>query len=332
MNAFVVMDIGGTSFRSAIFTEEKELKFITKENSDNFIYNEDSVEKMQNMFVEKILSIVARYKNKGDYTIKGVGISFPGPVNEEGTIESAPTLWGSAEKKLPLLEILKKRLRDIEVVVINDITAAGWRYKNNINDNFCIITVSSGIGNKVFWNDNVLLSKDSVGGEIGHFYYGGKYKNLKCDCGAMGHLGAISSGRGIEKVIEILRNEELELYSESMLFGKPIISTYDIVRGLARNDTFAMKALEESIRPLAQSIAFIYSCIGVKKFVIVGGFALGVGTLYVETLRRFFKEFQTFNLRDNVEEMIILGEKDDNHGLIGVGYYLENKIQQYQLL
>ncbi|MEK5071620.1 ROK family protein [Sporosarcina sp. FSL K6-1508] len=325
MSDFIVMDIGGTSFRTAIYTKDGEIRNISNEPSDNYIISTD-IRNIRNNFVNRIVSIVKSYMKIDGYTIKGLGISFPGVVDTEGVVTSAATLWGSTNDKFPLLQILKEKLDGINIEIINDITAAGWRYINRINDNFCIITVSSGIGNKVFWNREVLLDKENMGGEIGHFYYGGKYKKMLCDCGHEGHIGSISSGRGVENLAKLLSIDNYDLYSKSIFYLQKNITTHDVILGLTKNDQFSLLVLNESIKPLAKVISFLYSSIGLSKFIIIGGFSQAVGPIYIKLLRDYFIKYQNFNIREEeVAKMIVFGENDDFHGLIGIGLYLTHK-------
>ena len=54
---------------------------------------------------------------------------------------------------------------------------------------------------KIFWKGNVILDEDGYGGELGHCLYLNCIDDkIKCDCGEYGHLGSISSGRGIENI------------------------------------------------------------------------------------------------------------------------------------
>lgn len=323
MNAYIVMDIGGTSFRTGIYTEKGELLHLTITPSDNFLEDKNrSIEDLREMFVNRVLSIVNSIKSSCEYEIKGLGIAFPGPVHQDGVISSATTLWGPTEQRYSLQSKLQELLSDIRIEVLNDVTSAGWRYQDEIKDNFCIITVSSGIGNKVFWEKEVLLGKDNIGGEIGHFYHGGKYKDVICDCGKSGHIGAISSGRGVEKLAHILKAERPLLYNQSLLYGKETLSTYDIVYGVKHQDSFALMVLEESIKPLAKACSFMYYSIGIEKFVIMGGFAIAVGYQYTDLLKKHVLEYQTFSFGNDSSPDIILGKPDDYHGLIGMGKYL----------
>src|SRR5205823_8314994 len=64
---------------------------------------------------------------------------------------------------------------------------------------FMVVTVSSGIGSKIFDAGNARGVIDDLpyAGEIGHAKADESDDAPACDCGGKGHLGAIASGRGI---------------------------------------------------------------------------------------------------------------------------------------
>jgi glucokinase len=69
-------------------------------------------------------------------------------------------------------------------------------------------------------------------------------------------------------------------------------------------------------RPLGQVLATIHLTLGIERFVIVGGFALALGPAY----RALLVEAATsccWSLSGHWDEMIELGEADDDAGLIG---------------
>lgn len=50
--------------------------------------------------------------------------------------------------------------------MLNDVTAAGWRYvapEPVGEDFFCMVTVSSGVGNKLFRRGEVMVPQDGRG-------------------------------------------------------------------------------------------------------------------------------------------------------------------------
>lgn len=324
----IVFDVGGTYTRYGIYLGyEDELIEVCKIPSPNFL-SFSSKEQLIGSFVFLTKKIVNDLTSKfPNLDIKDIGISFPGPVSEDGTVLCAPTLWGTLIKKLNIKYTLCSSIKNYNIDIINDITAAGWRYIERFDGNFCVITISSGVGCKVFRDYKVLLNKEGLGGELGHHYLNNdEYKDIPCDCGQKGHIGSVSSGRGIEKLAYYLSEKHGGLFKESCLSSKDKITTHDIVEAIKQKDEFSLYLLEESIKPIVNSISCLYAFIGTKKFLFIGGFALAVGIQYINCVKDIIKDRNLMGLdSSDIDNMIILGEADDNSGLIGMGRYLRKK-------
>ena len=133
----------------------------------------------------------------------------------------APTLWGSEGKNFPIVKILSEELPEILWVVENDITAATERYvaqytKNNL-DYIGVFTISSGVGNKIYdiRHGRMLLNSVGFGGEIGHATLDFSDDAPLCDCGGRGHLGALVSGRAIERSVREYSLNHAQEYTTS---------------------------------------------------------------------------------------------------------------------
>ncbi len=317
----IIFDIGGTNIRSCIF---KNSKMILREKFDtpNYMKNNSNIESMHDYLLCFISQIIKKYNEhiKADF----VAISFAGLINSHGEVIQAPTIWGQMENKYPFLEKLKKLINFNNIIIMNDITAAGYRYIKYNDGTFCIISISSGIGSKIFWKGNVILDEDGYGGELGHCLYLNCIDDkIKCDCGEYGHLGSISSGRGIENISKKMKEKHKNDYINSILYNKNI-STYLIVKGIKLNDTFSYLLLKESIKPLAYFISIITNLIGIKKYIIMGGFAESIGNLYKEILIDAMYEFIPFSLKhDELNNFFTMGKNDDNNALIGLSNYCE---------
>jgi len=324
VDSAIVFDIGGTSFRVGYCNEDGELSCVKKVESPNFINNNTlQIKELQNKLVAQIVETTNEYRENNPH-INKIGITFPGPVTKDGRVVKAPTLWGRMDEEFPLQEILLERLKGCEVYVINDITAAGWRYIDVQDGTFCLITVSSGIGNKIFWNREVLLNEKGFGGEMGHVSCDDEYSRIPCDCGDYGHIASVSSGRGIERIAEHISNKYSELYQSSYLKNTKF-TTYEIINGIKKGDEFSQLLLRESIKPIAKSISFIYSLIGIEKYIVIGGFAAAVGNRYLDTIEELILEKIPMGLSsDGIKNMLMLGFCDDNDGLIGMAKYIFN--------
>src|SRR5438132_123971 len=80
-----------------------------------------------------------------------VSLAFPGPIDPAGNALAAPTVFGGPLRtRFPLRNDLVRRWPDARVKVLNDLTAAGYRYLRAPSEDLCVVTVSSGIGHKLF--------------------------------------------------------------------------------------------------------------------------------------------------------------------------------------
>ncbi|SDM33113.1 glucokinase [Paenibacillus sp. OK060] len=324
-NVILVFDIGGTTSRAGIYLTNGVLLEVVKQGSPSYLNNpESSIENLVDLLIEYFVGTYESYI--ANYNILGVGVSFPGPVNSVGAVSSAPTLWsGINTKQIPLAEILKKKLDMEHIYVVNDMTAAGYRYFDTSSEDYCIVTVSSGLGNKVFLkNVGPLSGLDGSGGELGHSYIGDTFRDFICECGQPGHLASVSSGRGIEKLANIFRVKNTELFNNSSLNSEDYINNQILAEAIKKGDLFANYVLDESIKPLANSLSNIFYSIGIKKYIIIGGFATSLGELYTDKLQNEIHKVTTFMTPENLS--VVIGEEDDDHGLIGMGKLVLSKI------
>ena len=209
----------------------------------------------------------------------------------------------------------------------NDITAAAERYANmqkyqNI-DYFAVITISSGIGSKIYdvRNRKVILDRRSIGGEMGHIKLDFSPNAPFCDCGGRGHLGAVSSGRAVERLAISEAKIHPSMFKNSILFkltkNPENINNQLLVKAIKAGDRFCLQILDKATFPLAYSIAHVSGNIGVDKFIIVGGFALNCGDRYLMSLQTSLLKTDFYSRkRREIPILVELGINDDNDCLI----------------
>ncbi|MBX8632205.1 MAG: ROK family protein [Thermoplasmata archaeon YP2-bin.285] len=318
----LAVDAGGTWMRSAVVSGGR-LFGAMKRDSPNFIRNRLPLEDLQEAFLDEIRTTVLHYRER-HFRFSSIAIAFPGPVRG-GSVYGAPTLWGPMNSPYPLIRRLRGRLGGTgirQIAVINDMTAMGWRYVSRRMKDFCIITVSSGIGSKIFWNGEAMLGSSAMGGEIGHWFCGDRYGNLVCDCGERGHLGAVSSGRGIAKLAASM----LQSGGGEASAPEEQIESLDVIEGVLRGDRFWNNVLEESVKPLASAIRLIALSTGLSLFIVVGGFASSLGRAYTKALSNAVlddKFMRTFNYSGRGIR-IVIGESSDYQALRGLWNYLNS--------
>ena len=247
-----------------------------------------------------------------------VGVAFAGPVSEEGLILSAPTVFGPVPERV--LEDLSRDLTfawpRTQVEILNDVTAAGYRFLTRPDEDFCVVTVGSGIGSKIFIKGRPFLGPEGWGGELGHLRIDDAPDAPTCDCGERGHLGGIASGRGALTLARSLRD------------GDPnTLTNEELVQAFHSDVPWAVSVIRQAAAPLGRVMATLHLGLALPRFVVYGGFAGALGEPY----RRLLTHAAQTASRGTAEDwmrMIELAPDDDFSGLIGAGRYL-NEFQHH---
>ena len=315
-----LFDIGGTNFRSAIY-HNQILSNIEKTLTPNYTMGLSETE-INNHILDKIYSFVI--KNDKIYCI---GVCFAGPISKSGIVWGSGVIYGNILKnKYNLKDLIIKKTNIKIVYVVNDLYAAALRYKNYYK-NYLILTVSSGIGNKIVINRNVQIGDDGLEGEIGHIRaIDCDNININCDCGCgTNHIGSISSGRGIENIANkykysLFKNQ----YEKSILIKKQFISICDIAIAADNNDLFSIEIINYCTRPLAYVLCTILSSLYLEKIILMGGFAQNCNS-YIKILKNNMLDFGVYNYNSEmILEKIVIGHNDDDHGLLGLIEYIKS--------
>jgi glucokinase len=269
-----------------------------------------------------------------------IGISWAGPVNPtNGEILKGPNIWDPSIQNIPLAAQIQKAT-GIPTTLVNDMTAAALRERHTGlaqgASSFRIITVSSGIGSKLVIDGNVILGKTGTAGEIGHAVVDPQ-SNIKCGCGGYGHLESLASGNAAKRIAQEMARLNKASFKKSILYqmtdGKPEQVNNELISTAAeQGDPFTMEVLKKVNNPMALKISQLWADYDVDKILIIGGFALGVGTPYFETLRSQVQKAGLFGVdrtdRAFVDNLIVPGSADDNSGIIGAALAARNMLQQ----
>ena len=190
--------------------------------------------------------------------ISSICLSLTGLVSSKG-------LWNPINKKVlgnfknyPVVKVLKKRF-SIPVYALGDTHAAAlgeMHYGNGKNlQNFFYLTVSTGIGGSIIYNQNLFDNKISDIGSIGHNVI--KYNGKLCGCGKKGCLEAYSSGTALIK-----QNKIKKCYN-----NKDLLTRY-------KKNMQTKRIVNEDTSMIAQSIFNINLLIRINFFIIGGSVGL----------------------------------------------------------
>lgn len=327
MSGFVVADIGGTTLRIGMVAEDfssvHDVRRVPTEGLAR--YPGAAAADLQRRVLTQLTAELSGYlESPPGSRADAVGLSFAGPMTADGVALAAPTIWGDGGAPLQVGDELSMRL-GVPVMVANDITAAAWRYAATETEPFCLITVSSGIGSKVFRQGEVLVDTDGFGGELGHWRVDPSPDAVACDCGGRGHLGGIASGRGVLLAVRRAAAARPREFARSLLAdaaaGQPDEITNQAVAAAVRaGDDFTSGLVREALRTLAMAVGSVFAAIGVRRYLFIGGFAVGCGPRFIELLGDELVQLGCFGLSAaQARSMLALGAADDDHSLIGLG-------------
>ncbi|WP_329251684.1 ROK family protein [Streptomyces sp. NBC_01478] len=327
----VVADLGGTTLRiGRIAARGGRVEAVRRTATDGIgRHGLLPARALQDRVVRQLARELAEYLDSpAGRGASAVGVSFAGPLTKDGVVRAGPTLWGGEADPLHIGDLLSARL-GLPVLVANDITAAAWRYAETEPEPFCLITISSGIGSKVFRHGEVLVDDDGHGGELGHWRVDPAEDAVPCECGGRGHLGALASGRGILQAARRAASADPGAFARSAL-GPPAghraedISNEVLAGAVRAGDPLATETLRRSLRPLASAVNCLFTAIGIRRYLFIGGFALAVGDPFVSLLGDELVRLGCFGLdAGEARAMVALGAADDDHCLIGMGRMLD---------
>jgi 3-dehydroquinate synthetase/predicted NBD/HSP70 family sugar kinase len=323
----LVFDIGGTHLRCGLYEPAtRTLHALTHyQTPSHWSLPDASRTQIYKLLLEAMRDIAAEVSPSS--LPQQVCVAFPGPIDLHGRVVTAPTVWGGApEQPIDMAADLHRFWPEAQIHLLNDVVASGYRYvERQGQDSFCIVTVSSGIGNKIFIDGKPHLGPTGRGGEIGHMRVDYRPNALPCDCGGRGHLGGIASGRGTLSYVRRLAAARPEAFRASILSelapDPGTITNTHIAAAFHRRDAFVLQSIRETAQPLAAVLAGIHTALGLERFILVGGFAMALSEPYRRELVELTSS-SSWSIGQDWEHMIQLGYPDDLSGLIGAGRYI----------
>ncbi|MEO1290894.1 MAG: ROK family protein [Chloroflexota bacterium] len=210
------IDLGGTRLRAGRL--DKNLNFI--ERTETLTKASEGLEAT----LQRIKDIIAQVMPEDKSTLKGIGISVPGPCNPEtGVVVAPPNLPGWRD--VPLSQIINDEF-DVPVYLGNDANVAalaevavgsaqGYRH-------VIYITVSTGIGGGVINDGRLILGKTGIGNEVGHMTMlveGDKVSTLELEAAgpALARQARQRMENGEETLLTELSNGDLDTLDGKMI-------------------------------------------------------------------------------------------------------------------
>jgi 3-dehydroquinate synthetase/predicted NBD/HSP70 family sugar kinase len=286
-----VFDIGGTHTRSAVLDAANRLHDRTAQMSPSWSScpGEDAAA-LHGRLVEQI--VVGTRRLARDHPVAAVGISLGVAIDARTgmTVGSGP-MWGGGERhRFDTAGALRAAAPEFRWTVVNDVTAVAMALAAQPDARglrrLAAVVVGSGIGLRTIevGTGRVPVGTDTgLQGEIGHLpaecRIGDRPIVLPCDCGAVGHLSSYASGRGINRILELLAAEG----ASWLAADAPL--TEQFARAVADGLPESLAVLDAVTRPLAHALLSVLSTDAeIERVVLTGGVPEGLGALYPERL------------------------------------------------
>ena len=276
------VDLGGTSIKTGLFTTEGKL--VDKKEIPT------RIEGGLNVIFSDIAEAVKQLSDKNNATGKlcGAGIGVPGPVQEDGYVETCANL--NLQDFRPA-DVLSDLLDGINVRAANDADAAAlgemWQGGGKGCANLVAVTLGTGVGGGIIADSKIVFGFRGMGGEIGHIPLNSDEKEL-CNCGGIGCLDQVSSATGVVRYagFELEKSD-----SPSVLRNYNILSAKDILQAAKSGDELAGKTVDYCMSYLGQCLSIVGHIVDPEIFVIGGGLS-NAGTYLLDIIFKHYKKHQ----------------------------------------
>jgi len=280
------IDIGGTTVKVALFEVKGECLAKWSIPTDKTNSGLNIVPDINETVHKKIDELNL---DKKDFV--GVGVGVPGFIDyETGAIAHAPNIpWN---KNYPLKHELEKAL-DLPVELENDANLAAmgemWLGSGKGKQDVVMVTLGTGVGGGIIVNENIVRGSNGMGGEIGHIF--SKDNGITCGCGKEGCLETIASATGIVRIGEEKIKEYLDatiLYDIKQQKGK--LDARDVFDAASNGDSYALEAVEESMKYLGIALSHIIHANN-PEVVVIGGGVSKAGAFLLEQVQKQVKKY-----------------------------------------
>ncbi len=300
------VDIGGTSIKAGLFTEEGSLEATTKIPTGQVVGDPAFA-----AVVEGLKALIAE-NGLTPADVIAIGLDVPGPVDERGCVGMLPNVELDSDG---LKAAIQKSFPDAVLAFVNDANAAAlgelWQGAARDVESFVMIVIGTGVGGGVVVNGKVVGGAFGTGGEVGHITVN-RDETVRCGCGRMGCLEQYASATGIVRIYEQVCNE---LGIEPVRLDGPT-DTLSVFAAHRAGDAAAKKAISTMCDSLGFAMAQISAILDPSVYLIGGGVSGGF-ELFAEELG---SAYRTYCLGSSVDAKILPASLGNNAAMYGCAY------------
>lgn len=256
------IDIGGTSIKAGLFSEEMELlkRFCTP------VRREDHPE----ISLQKLVFWILKTSQENVYHLIAAAAGIPGIFDHEKgmlTLAANLPLW----VEFPVRDYLKEKL-EVQVSIGNDgnMAALGEYHAGSGKDlqSMVMLTLGTGVGGAII-DRGKILEFNNFSGEIGHMII--DMHGVGCHCGRRGCLETMAAKSGLMRMLDEELNETVQ--NKNAYLSKTKMDPLKLSKMAAAGDPIAMKVYQKSGEAVGIGIANVLNILRLDGVVIGGGIA-----------------------------------------------------------
>jgi glucokinase len=310
MKKLIGIDLGGTTVKFAILTEEGEVQ--QKWSIETDIQNEGK--NIVPNIIESIKHRLDLYGLSAD-DILGIGMGSPGTVDRaQGTVIGAYNLnWST-------LQQVKQQIEEgtgIPFSIDNDanVAALGERWKGAGEDgaDVVFVTLGTGVGGGIIADGNLIHGKVGAGGEIGHVVV--EPNGYQCTCGNQGCLETVASATG---VVRLARDFSEKYAGESelkwLIDDGQEVTAKTVFDQAKKEDKLALIVVDKFYYYLGLACGNIGNILN-PETIVVGGGVSAAGDMLLKGVEEYFQKFAFPTVRTSTK--LKLAQLGNDAGVIG---------------
>lgn len=310
---FLGIDIGGTSAKFGIVTDEGKL-----EATDSYAVSFDDY---KTPILETVLQSTDIFMKKNDLpfsSVKAVAVSATGQIDSEKGIVSGTCGNIANWENVKIKEAFEKKY-NLKTCVVNDANcvALGEKWIGGAKNckHAIILTIGTGVGGGIIVDGKILLGERGYGGELGHF---GIDKNgRKCTCGNTGCLEQYASTTAlIRSVREYFEQNDSSFLENHVING---ITVFE----MAKRNKDIVNILDGWIADTAYGITSLVHIFN-PEIVLLGGGISNEKEMFIDKVREKVLCSVMKNFGKNLK--IQGASLKNNAGLIGAVYYAKQQL------
>lgn len=310
MKKLIGIDLGGTTVKFAILTENGEIQ--QKWSIETNVQNEGK--KIVPNIIESINHHLTLYGLSADDFL-GIGMGSPGTVDrQQGTVIGAYNLnWSTLQ---PVKEQVESGT-GIAFYIDNDANVAAlgerWKGAGENGADVVFVTLGTGVGGGIIADGHLIHGKVGAAGEIGHIVV--EPNGYHCTCGNQGCLETVASATGVVRLARDFAEKFAGASDLKQLIDDGQEVTSKTVFDLAKqSDRLALIVVDKLYYYLGLACGNIANVLNPDAIVIGGGVS-AAGDMLLKGVEGYFNKFAFPQVRTSTK--VKLAQLGNDAGVIG---------------